>query len=181
MTLEMCQMHWYILYSIQDFKHSLWNIYVAWNFTSQALTHASAPALINFPSAIHNTALTPPIPAFLMLIRFDRLATLQTYTSVSKEPEAQCWLSAVQDRELTRAVWKDHLPVIRDLEATENSVIFPLDWIYQVPCKTRSYVEMGRHTSPAARWLPSGEKATALTTPLFPSSTAVSFNVLPSH
>lgn len=47
-----------------------------------------------------------------MAMFFIGFATLQTYTCVSREPEAQCLESAVQDRELTRALWKDQRDVI---------------------------------------------------------------------
>jgi hypothetical protein len=83
-------------------------VHHAWNLTSQILTQASAPALANFPTfpslSIHKTELTPPIPAFLIgMLRLTSL-TLQMYTCVSSEPEAQCWPSAVQTTEFTLAL-----------------------------------------------------------------------------
>jgi hypothetical protein len=40
------------------------------------------------------------------------LATLQTYTCVSSEPDAQCFESEVHVSELTRAEWKDQRAVM---------------------------------------------------------------------
>ena len=76
--------------------------------TSQTLTQASAPALTNFPSSPpsnHKTAFTPPGPAFLTAVLLVGFATLQMYTCVSREPDAQYWESAVQERELILALW----------------------------------------------------------------------------
>lgn len=87
-----------------------------WNTTSHTLTHASAPELTSLPfvpsSSNQNTTLTPPRPAFLIAIFFIGFSTLQTYTSVSSDPVAQCLLSEVHWIELTLAEWKAHLEVI---------------------------------------------------------------------
>ena len=78
------------------------------NLTSQTLTQASAPVLTSLPSlppSNHRTALTPPGPAFLTAVLFVGFATLQMYTCVSKEPEAQYCESDVQESELILALW----------------------------------------------------------------------------
>lgn len=78
------------------------------NLTSQTLTQASAPALTNLPSlppSNHKTAFTPQGPAFLTAVLFIGFATLQTYTCVSREPDAQYWESDVQESELILALW----------------------------------------------------------------------------
>ena len=83
--------------------------------TSHILAHASAPALTNFPDlppSSHSTAFTPPGPASLIAMFFIGFATLQTYTFVSSDPEAQCLESAVQESELILAEWKAHREVI---------------------------------------------------------------------
>lgn len=64
------------------------------------------------PPPTHNTALTPPGPTFFSAMFRVGLATLQTYTCVSSEPDAQCFESEVHVSELTRAEWKDQRAVM---------------------------------------------------------------------
>jgi hypothetical protein len=56
--------------------------------------------------------LTPPGPTFFSAMFRVGLATLQTYTCVSSEPDAQCFESEVHVSELTRAEWKDQRAVM---------------------------------------------------------------------
>jgi len=99
---------------------------------SHTLTQASAPVLASLPffpsSSNHNTALTPPRPAFLIAIFFIGFSTLQTYTSVSSDPVAQCLLSEVHWIELILAEWKAHLDVISYQNPSSQSTPFPVLW-----------------------------------------------------
>lgn len=53
-------------------------------------------------------------------------ATLQTYTCVSKEPEAQFCESAVQEIEFTREVWAPQETVMDSLVWASYRTILPL-------------------------------------------------------
>lgn len=124
----------------------------AWNTTSQILTQASAPELTSFPFfpsfSVQNTTLTPPEPAFLISMFTVGFSTLQTYTLVSSDPDAQCLPSEVQWIELIFAEWKTQCLWISYrksntvsrrfltlwgnptfLSLTSNRISFPLDWV----------------------------------------------------
>ena len=99
----------------------------AWNVTFHTRTQPSAPALATSLSFSQNTACTPPGPAFLIAMFFIGFATLQMYTCVSSEPDAQCCPSAVQASEWIRPLWNDHRVVTVLRSATLYSTILPLD------------------------------------------------------
>lgn len=99
----------------------------AWNVMLQRRTHPSAPALASSFSPSQNTAFTPPGPAFLIATFFIGFCTLQTYTCVSSEPDAQCCPSAVHASEWIRPLWNDQRDVTVFRSLTSYSTILPLD------------------------------------------------------
>lgn len=126
------------------------------------LTQPSTPAAATFESPNQKTELTPPAAAFLMATLRNGFSTLQTYTCVSRDPEAQYLPSDVHARESTRPLWCDHLDVIKLRSFTPYNMIFPLE-------------------SPAASEAPSGVKAKEVMIPLLFSNTPSSLRAFPSQ